>query len=58
MYIHEGRGRVGGNENVTSFEAILRISVAKLVIGFFLIWATAWKFGSFCRLFLRGGDRG
>ena len=30
-----GRGRVGRNENVTGFEAILRISVAKLVIGFF-----------------------
>ena len=36
-----GRGRVGRNENVTSFEAILRISVAKrlakIVIGFFWI---------------------
>ena len=31
-----GRGRVGRNENVTGFEAILRILVAKLVIGFFL----------------------
>ena len=30
-----GRGRVGRNENVTGFEAILRVSVAKLVIGFF-----------------------
>ena len=26
---------MGRNENVTGFEAILRISVAKLVIGFF-----------------------
>ena len=45
------RGRVGRNQNVTGFEAILRISVAKLTIGFFWIWGTAWKFGSFCRLF-------
>ena len=49
---------MGRNENVIGFEAILRISVAKLVIGFFWIWATAWKFGSFCRLFLRGGGSG
>ena len=30
-----GVGWVDGNENVTGFEAILRISVAKLVIDFF-----------------------
>ena len=53
-----GVGWVEMKMYVTSFEAILRISVAKLVIGFFWIWATAWKFGSFCRFFLRGGGRG
>ena len=35
---HSYGGRVGRNENVTDFEAILRISVAKLVIGIFWIW--------------------
>ena len=50
---------MGTNENVTGFEAILRISVAKLTIGVFEIWATAWKFGSFFRLFFDGwGEMG
>ena len=49
---------MGRNKNATGFEAILRISVAKLVTGFFLIWATAWKFGSFCRLFSDGWGGG
>ena len=46
-----GVGWVEMKMYVASFEAILCISVAKLAIGFFWIWATAWKFGSFCRLF-------
>ena len=53
-----GVGWVEMKMYVTSFEAILRISVAKLVIGFFRICATARKFGSFFRLFFEGWGQG
>ena len=52
---------MGRNENVTGVKAILCISVAKLVFGFcriIWIWATAWKFESFCKLFFEGSGGG
>ena len=54
-----GSDRVGRNENVTGVKVILRISVAKLVFGFCRItwiWATAWKFESFCPLSFEGRE--
>ena len=56
-----GSSRVGRNEIVTGVKAILRISVAKLVFGFcriIWIWATAWKFESFCMLFFEWSGGG
>ena len=46
---------MGRNENVTGFEAILRISVAKLVIGFFEYEALLGNLGHFVDCFLAGG---
>ena len=43
--------------NVTGFEAILRISVAKLVISFFENEALLGNLGHFAYCFLAGGGR-
>ena len=43
---------------VTGFEAILRISVAKLVIGFFEYDPLLGNLGHFVDCFFRGGGRG
>ena len=44
--------------SVTCFEAILRISVAKLLIGFFEYDPLLGNLGHFLDCFLRGGGRG
>ena len=49
---------MGRNENVTGFEAILRISVAKLTIGFFEYEALLGNLGHFVDCFLTGGGGG
>ena len=45
------------NENVIGFEAILRISVAKLVMGFFEYKPLLGNLGHFVDCFLTGGGR-
>ena len=48
---------MGRNENVTAFEAILRISVAKLTIGFFEYEALLGNLGHVVDYFLTSWGR-